>query len=274
MKLGVFYHHVKAAAQQLSIPVTDMFDRVRSLGIEWLELDRGALTDFGSDPDSLYRAMNAHGLRGANLWWYYPWETEPEQLYDYQMIEAARALRLDRVMPIPGLYTGTDRSPAELANMIRNMNLLNEKAREAGLRLCIEDYDSELSAISTTAGMEYFARQIPGLRYVFDTGNFFFANEDALAALERLRNGVDHVHVKDRSLRPTSGAGKACLDGTLMYPCAVGQGVIPVKEIVTRLAATGYDGVYAMEFYGVPDYAAAMEESSAYMLNCANELGA
>ena len=273
MKLGVFYHHVKKAAEQQEKPFSEMLDYVKSLGIDYLELDRDALSDYGNDADALYEDLKAHGLRGSNLCWYYPWEKDPDDLCDFEMIKAAEKLHLERVMPIPGLYTSEERDPAELANMIRNMNLLSERAKESGIGFCIEDYDFALSEISTMEGMKYFADHIPGLKIAFDTGNFFYVNEDVLEAYELLRDGIIHVHVKDRSLTPDGGNGRACLDGTVMYPCPVGEGVIPVKTLMKQLHEDGYDGVFTMEFYDVPDYYEAIRVSAANMKKYAAEIG-
>ena len=117
------------------------------------------------------------------------------------VLEAARYLGAEKILVIPGFFQEGD-SPEEksrqMESMARCLNRLGEKAAGYGVSLVMEDYDSLLAPFSTAEGLEYFLSRCPALSCCFDTGNFRFAGEDELAAYEKLKNRISHVHLKDR----------------------------------------------------------------------------
>jgi len=150
----------------------------------------------------------------------------------------------------------------ELSRMVRGMKRLSELAKENGLTLTIEDYDDAMSPIATIGGMKIFLDAIPDLKVAFDTGNFAFSGDDVLDAKRELLNRTKHVHLKDRLWSRTgTGDPKECPDGTLLWPCAVGDGDLPIKEILQELRAIGYDGYAMAEFFGAASYAELIEKS-------------
>lgn len=68
------------------------------------------------------------------------------------------------------------------------------------ITVVIEDFDDRNSPIACVSGMKWFAEQVPGLCFTFDTGNFIIHGEDIFAAWEELKDKVVHVHCKDRKI--------------------------------------------------------------------------
>ena len=64
----------------------------------------------------------------------------------------------------------------------------------------------------------------PYLRMNMDTGNTFIAGQDPVAFLERFRDKVSHVHVKDVSAS-LAAAARGDLTGIAVSHCAIGDGV-------------------------------------------------
>lgn len=152
----------------------------------------------------------------------------------------------------------------ELSRMIQGMKRLSELAKDNGLTLTIEDYDDAMSPIATIGGMKIFLDAIPDLKVAFDTGNFAFSGDDVLDAKRELLNRTKHVHLKDRLWSRTgTGDPKECPDGTLLWPCAVGDGDLPIKEILQELKAVGYSGYAMAEFFGAASYSELIEKSIA-----------
>src|ERR1035437_7228417 len=64
----------------------------------------------------------------------------------------------------------------------------------------------------------------PYLRMNFDTGNTFIAGQDPVAFLDRFRDKVSHVHIKDVS-ESLAAAARGELTGIAVSQCAIGDGV-------------------------------------------------
>jgi len=91
----------------------------------------------------------------------------------------------------------------------------------------------------------------PFLRMNMDTGNTFIAGQDPVAFLERFKDKVDHVHIKDVS-KSLAAAMRGELTGIAVSQCAVGEGVNAenIRRCLAILAASGYDGVLSLECEG------------------------
>ena len=261
MKISIFYDHVRSAAVQQGVSLEEMLLRVKALGVEYLEMDLGVADKIEETAELLDRV----GMKASNICVGYPWAAEPDNMLDDVQIRMAKAFHADKIMPIPGLYSGPEKDPQELANMLQGMTTLAEKAQAEGIRVCIEDFDNELSPIATMEGMKYFTDRVPNLCVAFDTGNFYFACESLLKAYDMLNDRIIHVHLKDRadSFRP--GTPKIRVDGVPMYPCSVGDGDLPLSILISDLVERRYQGIFTLEFYDVEDYWKSIQESVNYV---------
>jgi inosose dehydratase len=91
----------------------------------------------------------------------------------------------------------------------------------------------------------------PYLRLNMDTGNTFIAGQDPVAFLERFRESVGHVHIKDVS-ESLASSSLGDLTGIAVSHCAVGDGVnaANIRRCLELLVATGYEGVLSIECEG------------------------
>lgn len=261
MKLAVFYDHVLRAAEQRGISVQEALRAVRAMGYTMLEVD---LDHFDAEPD-LAEKLGAAGFGIANICCFLHFEKDAQRERQQKLIDTALRAGAARVMPIPGLFTGAN-DEEERRRMVAAMAELVDRAREAGLDITIEDYDNARSPIYGSDGMLHFLTDQKALGVAFDTGNFRFAGEDVLTAFDKLQDRIRHVHVKDRALKNIAGASnKTALDGTKLYPCAVGDGVLPLKAVFDRLREIGYDRVLTVEHFDGADQMQLMAQSAAYM---------
>jgi len=261
MKLSVFYDHVLRAAEQRGLTLEEALRRVRDMGYTMLEVD---LDHFDDDP-MLAEKLHAAGFGVANICCFLHFERDAQRERQQRLIDTALRAGVARVMPIPGLFTG-ENDAEELQRMTRAMAELVQLAQAAGLEITIEDYDNARSPIYGSTGMLHFLQDQPALGVAFDTGNFRFAGEEVLTAFETLKGRIRHVHVKDRALENIAGeSNKTALDGTQLYPCAVGDGVLPLKEVFAHLCAIGYDQVLTVEHFDGADQLQLMAQSAQYM---------
>ena len=261
MKISVFYHHVRMAAEQQGVSLEEMLTRVKALGVDYLEMDMEVADRINETAALLARV----GLKASNVCCFYNWTAAPDDMKDDIQIRMAKAFGSDKIMPIPGLYSSDKKDPQELANMLKGIKTLAHKAAEAGLRICIEDFDNALSPIATFEGMKYFTDRIPNLCVAFDTGNFYFSCESMLHAYDQLFNHIIHVHLKDRADSYRPGTPKIRINGVPMYPCAVGDGDLPLSIVIDDLTERRYRGIFTVEFYDVADYWKAIQESVEYV---------
>lgn len=91
----------------------------------------------------------------------------------------------------------------------------------------------------------------PHLRLNMDTGNTFIAGQDPVAFLERFRDKVSHVHIKDVS-ESLAAASRGELTGIAVSHTAIGDGInaANIERCVEILIDSGYDGVVSLECEG------------------------
>ena len=91
----------------------------------------------------------------------------------------------------------------------------------------------------------------PYLRMNMDTGNTFIAGQDPVQFLDKFKDKVSHVHIKDVS--PTlAKALRGELTGIAVSNCAIGDGVNKenIEKCIDILTEIKFDGVVSLECEG------------------------
>ena len=261
MKPGTFFHHIRQAAAERGETLDQTLEYVRELGYKAAEVD--------ADDHEGAERLGIHGIAVSSIYRNYSWEegTACEAMEEH--IRLAKDLGSEIIMAIPGFFSISDTDiirEEKRKRMAEGMNALYELAKQNGLTLTIEDYDNVLSPISTIDGMQYFLDTIPGLKVAFDTGNFAYSGEEVLTAEKAFADRIVHAHLKDR-LYSQGGNGDPCIcpDGRVLWPCAVGEGDIPMDELLNRLKAKGYNGYVMAEFFGAASYSETIKKSMEFL---------
>ena len=254
-RTATFFHHIMQASAERDEALGDTIEWVLKLGYEAAELDADDL-----DGTEL---LKKKGMQVSSVYRNYRWKDEIDTECMEDHIRIARRLGASQIIAIPGLHSGSaDDKERELENMHEGMRKMSALATENGLILTIEDYDNALSPIATMEGMDSFLEAAPDLKVTLDTGNFIFSAQDVLTAEQMFLPKIMHVHLKDRLWsRPGEGETLECIDGKVLYPCAVCDGDIPMGEVLQTLAGAGYDGYVVTEFFGSKSYADNIEKS-------------
>ncbi len=259
MKFGVFLQHLQMAAREQNCGLPEIFAEAKSLGYDYVNMDCQDASE------ELKEQLAAAGLTVWEIYDNFRWAEDPENMNDFRLIRAAELMGSTHLLPVPGLYSGDpEREPTELANMVQGLAAFTEEAGKHGMICGMEDYDHLLSPIRTIDGIRFFQERIPQLQTFFDTGNFFISCEDCLEAFAVFRHNTVSVHMKDRTMEMNSGHPKTRTDGSLMYPCAVGSGIIPLREIARQLEEQGFTGVYAAEFFDTDNYVRDLRKSAQF----------
>lgn len=260
MKISVFFHHLEMAAKEKNCSIPEIFAWAKALGIDYVEFDRDGI----GNAKKMKKMLDKAGLMASSVYGFFDWDKGADKDKVERLFEAAKILESKRMMVIPGFYHGADREK-EQAGFLREMTAFCERADREGYTVTIEDFDSETSPIATIAGQKYFADRIPTLGITLDTGNYIYSCDDVLEATKVFAGKIAHVHCKDRRLEPGTGEVLKALDGTDLYPSAVGSGCIPMETVVETMKAAGFDGCFVMEFFGSDNYVGMIEASAEWM---------
>lgn len=284
-KYSVFHHHICEAARETGCTVPEMMRQVRAMGITGIELERDAI---GTDDDAIRafgRLLEDTGLTPSSIYGFYSWQEDGELPgEDDLLLRQAELLGCGRVMIIPGFYTDPvdkEKCRQEKARMIAGMQQLSAMAAARGLTPTIECFDDGRSPIATIEGMAEFLAAAPELMVTLETGNFIFSGDDILEAHRRFAGRTAHVHLKDRFIpRLAASIPESLQDdplltavtGERMCACAVGQGHMPIAEVLRRLDGQGYDGWLTIEHFYAVHYDRKIRESIAWLLETEKQL--
>ena len=246
-RLSVFHNHVADMAKAKEISIPEAVKRVKALGIEGVEVfdafDRGEAAEIvaaGLVPSAFIMSAD----------FAYSDETQKVERA-FAFIAAHPECR--RIMLVPGYAReGDDRAALWEAMKPRIARLL-DRARKANVAVELEDFDSDRAIVGSAADLRRAFKAFPDLGHVYDTGNYDYFREDALAALDEFRPRIGHVHVKDIA---KEGPRRAVPAGT---------GRMPIGEMVRRLVASGYSNWLTIECFGSDDIGRDIAVSAAYL---------
>lgn len=133
---------------------------------------------------------------------------------------------------------------------------ITKRAKELGIKTCTENHGI---IAQDSARIERLFNAVNHENYgvLIDVGNFACVDEDSTKAVSLLAPYCVHAHVKDFLYRPYKKGEKkgyfktrAC---NFLKGCAIGDGIIPVKQCLSILKESGYDGYVTLEYEGDKD---------------------
>ncbi len=129
--------------------------------------------------------------------------------------------------------------------LIEGFQKVVDYSKGSGIAITIENQSTLQRADSKMNDIRYILDCVPELGFVFDTGNFFCIQEDLLEAYELLKDRMIHMHCKDWAFNPYGHFVRENLPR--FEGVAVGEGVLPLKELFTLLHKDGYNGNGVLE---------------------------
>ena len=229
-KISIFCDHIWTVAHQEGVSFREAATKVREIGYD------GADVRVLQDPDEL-RILDSlgFGLACAIADIDYGAAEQPEM--EARAISFLETYGYDRLLLVTGLMPeGSTLAERDAAR--QRIAAFAKRVTDKGFCIMVEDFDNPRSLCYNMAGLDSLFTLAPTLGHVFDTGNYLFAGDDALVAYGQFRDRIGHVHLKDR----TAPDNMRCVPA--------GSGCIPIREIVGKLVASGYDGWLTVEQYG------------------------
>lgn len=267
--INVFYNHIVEAMKQENLSLEEVAKKAREHGITGTELDYRDFDPTGKNFDaSLAEKLKEVGLPAYGAYVNFDWGRHPFDNSYKRIYKNLQSIGVKYSLAIPGMVPEGMSKEKAMKRMVKVLSKAVAYAKKCGIQVLMEDFDYVKSPISTAEGMKYFFDRIPDLLCAFDTGNFYYSDEDALEVLPMFIDKVAYVHCKDRSLLKKEGETPVMnISGVELYSSAVGEGIIPIKEIVEKLRKNGYTGDYVVEHFGSMNQLRDMTASADYMNN-------
>lgn len=117
--------------------------------------------------------------------------------------------------------------------MVESYSAAIDYAADSGVQVAVENFSLLTRSDSRMEDLRYLFDCVPKLGFVIDSGNFFCIGEDVLAAYELLRDRIIHAHFKDWAWDPFGDVVRENMPR--FTGVALGQGVLPLRELAQRL---------------------------------------
>ena len=264
--LTVFYNHVEEAMRQENLTLEEIASKIKEHGITGLEFDYYDLVKKGYFDVEFANKLKDLGIPVAGAYVNFDWGNKPFDNSYKKIYKNLQSIGVKYSLAIPGMVRDGADKEKYMKRMAKVLKKAVMYAKKCGIQVLMEDFDDYHAPFSTSEGMLYFMKEVPGLKIAFDTGNFYYSDEDAFKVLPKFIDDTEYVHCKDRSLEVKDGEEpKPNINGVNMYSSAVGEGVIPMKDILMKLKEHGYKGTYAIEHFGSMHHLRDMIASADYL---------
>ena len=174
--------------------------------------------------------------------------------YVQRAIRFAKELGCPRVDTTDGARKPEGYSDEEVLAMTRqNYRQILEWADDYDITINVEPHGPYTTNPDTMARiLGFFDSRRFGMN--FDTGNTYIAGRDPVKFLERFRERVNHVHVKDVGAE-LAAAARGEDTGIASSSASIGKGVnaLNIEKCIEFLKRTGWEGVFSIETLGTEE---------------------
>ena len=238
----------------LQLPVERVLGEARELGIRAFE--QGALGWLPSDADGQRAALDAYGM--SLIGGFVPLVLHDPARRDEQLAaadEVARTMaaaggRCFVTAPVPSLddWHRPELDQGEWDELLANIDRVGAICAQHGLEQVVHPHvDTDIETVGD------FERFLDGCasKFCFDTGHLSIGGADVVDIATRHLDRIGLVHLKDvdADIARRERAGELDLMGATqagLFP-PLGDGSVPLAEVIETLERLGYDGWYVIE---------------------------
>ena len=258
LNVSVFFVYVLWLAKERSCSIDKALEMVKGLGYSAIEVDKDELIEYPTLADKILDK----GLKVSSVYGYYNLMKE-DTLDAFELIDFAVKCKSDVAMILPGAFQNEELTEDIISDQNKMREFLEnndsvlsaveklkktvEYAKSKGVTLTIEDVGTRNSLTGFTSQIKWLLEKVEGLKFTFDTGNFYLNGQDLDYALETFKPYTVHVHCKDYLSEPKPDSPNFSMADISV---AVGKGVCPVSEIVNTFIANKYKGYFTVEYLG------------------------
>ena len=225
-------------------------------GVSWLHgLGYQPHVSLTEDPYALREKMDGYGVRFSQLDAAFP-VSLPEGAslgltYILNSIRWAKLVDCTHIDTTDYMFKPEDLTDEQALEMMKSIySQVIEVAQRYEMIINIEPHGYYTTKPEFMEKMLNFVDS-PYLRMNMDTGNTFIAGQDPVAFLNRFKDKVSHVHIKDVS-ESLAASLRGELTGIAVSHTAIGDGVNVdnIKKCFDILVDIKYDGVVSIECEG------------------------
>lgn len=235
-------------------------DCVREYGLDAVDLTPAQTA--GRTAKEMKALMDKKGVRVGGSHCVLPIASPDPQIHAQAVKDAEAFLHTlavlgsTRCMVVPGaldVCVDLEQKPLYREQILRGLPALVKTGRELGIRVNIENFSQPKTPFSTIEECSFLLDRVEGLSFCFDMGNFIYMDIDPLSAYDALGSRTVSLHLKDvRSQVEKDGeTGSISPSGRYLYPCDLGEGQIPVRELLRRFKRDGFDGPVTLELFSL-----------------------
>lgn len=112
------------------------------------------------------------------------------------------------------------------------------------------------------------------LQASLDIASFLLVDEEPADAVRTLMGSINSVHFTDvRSAEAYASDEWTTIKGRQLMPCALGEGVVPQREVLYTLKQIDYDGFVTILYLGDEEPAVGIERSTTYLRTMMRDIG-
>lgn len=145
---------------------------------------------------------------------------------------------------------------ADLPRMADACRQIADYAAQYGITTSVENHGYYCQASDRIQALIHEVNR-DNFRTTLDIGNFMCVDEHPVAAVKKNISYASMIHLKDLYLRPANqNPGEGWIptqSGNYLRGAIVGQGDIPIREVLQIIKNSGYDGYISIEFEGMED---------------------
>lgn len=275
-KISTFWDHIKEAEAQTHKDILTITKDIKAAGIDGVDI---RLEQLKADEANISSILNEAGLGVSCIYEMYDWALNPDYTEAKEQVDKAAEYGAKVILVVPGflpedvacefrkLSTRDDiwnyMDQSEMIQNIKNeLVKLVDYAKTKGIIVTLEDFDGFTAPFARTEELYYFMKNVPGLKYTLDMGNFAYSDEDVSNAYGILQEYIEHVHCKDRGTEPnhekyTFNKGLAA--------SVTGSGYLPIRTLQKKVLSKGYKGYLATEHFGAEDQYRYIIESAKFL---------
>jgi sugar phosphate isomerase/epimerase len=245
--ISVVQYQDQLASGALSI--LDLVEKARQFRVDGVELRREVWPAYKTELPAVRARIQELGLLvtfGTFSTLFSPDEAKHQLLLED--IETASALG----SPLLRIFPGATPPDDDTAGWAKAEQVVNHAAAH-GIQLALENYSGTPGG--TLAEIKHILERInvPTLKANIDIGNYPLHNQDVVEAIKTIGHRAIYVHVKDYSGTPSGPS------------VGLGEGILPLPEIVAALNALPQRIILCFEFGGGSDPDARIHSALALM---------
>jgi len=282
MKLGLTTESFAPAIQGGRMNLQKIIDYAGQNGYEGLEIvNRREIwrKDIGDDVKMNIARMRERKLRYFSYGVYEDLASTDSQVRWRAMNKVREAVLLacitnvtDLVVMGTGLASKEKDWDAQRPSLVQNLKDCLELAERKRITISLMNGgtflngSTRLMQLLQELGSEY-------LKISMDVAAFFLVDEEPSDAVRTLVGDIRSVHLTDVKSADEAAVGHATtVTGKLLASCALGEGIVPQREVLYTLKQVGFAGFLCILYQGADEPAVGIDRSAAYLKSIFREV--